>query len=180
MNPPDELVFTGREKRNATRFEHCRQYTGASTLRFDDMDSDAKATQPGMIELPEGLLVESVLMDTILGAQAARGDRVSAKVTADVRRSGGVMIPKGAVLTGRITHVEKQNIRSAVYLGIGLIFQTIEFAGRRGEFRSELEAGGNTSAYSIGRSRQSGERLLWVKTQTDRVPAGTRLQLRTR
>jgi hypothetical protein len=70
--------------------------------------------------------------------------------------------------------------RSVVYLGANLLFHTIEFRGRRGEFSGELEAAGNISSTSIARDRKSGEIMLWTKTLTNRLPGGTRLRFLTK
>ncbi len=175
------VEMTGAESRNVTRFEGCRQYAAVSTLRFNVAESDSGVVKPAAaIELPGGLMLESRLRDTIDSDNAARGDLVYATVPADVKRSGVVIIPKGAVLTGRITRLETHEVRSAVYLGVGLLFHTIEFGGRRGEFSGELEAAGIGADYFIRHDGQPPEDLVYVKAQAERLLAGTRLMLRTK
>jgi hypothetical protein len=173
------IETAGGESRNVTQFESCREYAGVSTLRFD-ADSATGATLPAEdITLPAGVTLESRLRDAIDGAKAARGDPVHATVLAEVKRSGVVVVPKGAVLTGRITRIESNTIRSAVYFGVGLVFHTIEFAGRRGDFSGDLEDAGTGPNYFIRRNGSLAETLVYVKGHAERLPAGTRLALRT-
>ena len=175
------VTTDGELHHNVTRLESCHQYAGASTVRFDVVENDARAAQPSApIEVPADLTLETRLRDTIDNATAARGDVVYATVAADVKKSGVVIVPKGAVLTGRITQLETHTQRGAVYLGVGLLFHTIEFSTRRGEFSAGVEEAGIGPSYVMARNRQTGEKLLYVKGQSERLPAGTRLVLRTK
>jgi hypothetical protein len=173
------LETSGRDNRNVTRFEACRQYSGASTVRFDVEAGEAGGASLAPIEVPPGVVVETHLRDAIDGDKAARGDLIYAIVASDVKRSGHVLIPKGALIAGRVTRIDTQTIRSSVYMGVGLLFHSIEFGGRRGTFAAGLESAGIGPSYSVGQT-QSGEDVLYLKATIPRLLPGTRLLLRTR
>ena len=172
---------TGRESRNLIRFEDCHQFTGASNIRFDDPTADAKAPQPaGPIELPKGLTVEAALRDPV-GGENARGDIVYAIVLGDVKKSGQLIIPKGAILAGHITRIETRYVRYSVYFGAGMEFDAIEFDGRRGDFSAELEQAGLGTGYFVGKS-DHGESMVYLETRAraKRLPAGMRMLFKTK
>ena len=174
---------SGVENQNLTQFEKCRQYAGVSTLHFDDTESNAGgSTKPAEpIRLPAGLRLETRLETAINRADAARGDLVVATVTSDVKKAGAVIVPKGAVLTGRITRIGSINVRSAVYVALGLRFHSIEVGSRSGALVCELEDAGMGGRNTlVGNKGSDGESFLYVRTQTSRIPSGTRLVLRTR
>jgi len=175
----------GAENRNRTHFEQCRQYSGESIVRFDVVGGDAEgdAGAAGLavpIRLPPGLTVETRLRETIAYATAARGDQVHAIVSGDVKRAGRVLVPKGAVLTGRITHLETRTQRSYTYLGVGLLFHTIEFAGRRGDFSGAATSVGIGTDYFVARDAPPAGQWIYARTRDERLAAGTRLVLETK
>ncbi|HEV2445342.1 MAG TPA: hypothetical protein VGS58_05450, partial [Candidatus Sulfopaludibacter sp.] len=143
--------INGVEDRNQARFESCRDFAGESTVRFDvDETATAGGTATAPIVLPRGLTVETSLREPINKLDYARGDMVHAVVTRDVKKSGQVMVPKGAVITGRVTRAFTDTFRSLVYFGVGLRFHAIEFAGRRGDFAGSVEVAGIGGDYSAG------------------------------
>jgi hypothetical protein len=170
---------SGHESRNRTRFEQCRQYAGESTVRFDVVDGDAGGgVSAAPIEIPSGLNLETRLRDPIAYTTAARGDLVYAVVAGDVKRAGRVIVPKGAVITGRITRVMSYTVRSGVFFGIGVHFDSIEFAGRRGEFSGAVSSAGIGNNYFVRPSDDPGESLVSVKATAEKFDAGTRLLIR--
>jgi hypothetical protein len=170
----------GHVNRNLTHFEGCRQYSGASTIRFDVDSAGSARGDASPIELPSGVNIEARLRNVIDYDTAARGDQVFAVVSSDVKRAGHVLVPKGAVLTGRITRVAMNTVRSSVYFGVGLRLQTIEFEGRRGTFAGDIEAAGIGPNYYVGLDRETGDPIVYVKTIVPHFLAGTRLSLRTK
>jgi hypothetical protein len=143
-----ELVMIdllGNASRNRTQFSACRQYAGESKLSFVESSPDAAAPAPAPqvkpIRLPPGLRVEVRLQTAIQSGRSATGDPVKALIGRDVKKDGEIVAPKGAVLTGRITRLEKRKGDQDYYI-VGLEFSTIEFDSRTGEFRATLQDSG--------------------------------------
>jgi hypothetical protein len=140
-----ELVMIdllGNASRNRTYFSGCRQYAGESKLSFaepsPDVAAPAPAPQSKPIRLPPGVTIDVRLQTPIQSGRSATGDLVTALVGRDVKNHGEVVAPKGAVLTGRITRLEKRQGEQEYYI-VGLDFSTIEFDNRSGEFRASLQ-----------------------------------------
>ncbi len=157
-----ELVMIdllGNESRNQTRLSACRQYAGESKLSFAEPASDVAAPAPTPqakpIRLPAGLTVEVRLQTPIQSGRSATGDPVTALVGRDVKKDGEIVAPKGAVLTGRITRLEKRKGEQDYYV-VGLDFSTIEFDNRSGEFRASLQDSGLAQNSRSGPGRWQG------------------------
>jgi hypothetical protein len=144
----------GNQSRNLTRLSECRQYAGESVLRFGDPIPDAASpsARAKLIQLPAGLKVELRLETPIHSASSATGDPVKAVVSRNVTRNGKTLIPKGAVLTGRITLLRKRADRYVV----GLDFAAIEFDNGRGQFRASLKDPGHGSQRSLSAAPETG------------------------
>ena len=67
---------------------------------------------------------------------------MTAVTTRDVRKDGAVAIPKGAVLSGRLTRAERREARMGEYLVLGFRFDRVEFEGKRASFTGTLEDAG--------------------------------------
>jgi hypothetical protein len=173
------VEVNGREDRNLTRFQACKQYSGESTVSFDVDETGSRVERAAVpIEVPTQLLLEAVLREPVDQAIAARGDVVHAVVSSDLKKSGQVIVPKGAVLTGRISRIETVMRRSLVYFGVGIHFRTIEFGGRHGDLAADVEMAGVGPDYSIGKDPATGDSIIFVKSKVERLAAGTRLALR--
>lgn len=178
-----ELSMTGSngyESRNLTRFEQCREYAGESIVRFDmggDDGGAAKAAEP--IVLPPKLSIETSLRDPIDWATAARGDLLYLVVTSAAKRSGHVLVPKGALITGRILQLRVSNIRGMAYFGVALKFHAIAFGGRHGDFSANGLTAGVLSNYYVD-TEPDGVSTVWVKSNQARIPAGMRMMVQTR
>jgi hypothetical protein len=124
---------TGQESRNHVRFTSCRQYTGESTLRFDDPDSSAAPAATGSsrnaapgasadlpeADLPTGTAFALTLDQDVDLDSAAVGDPMRAHLNSDLRRKGEVLARKGAAAYGRITRLERHD--SYMVLAITLV-----------------------------------------------------------
>ena len=175
------VAVNGREDSNRTRFDACKEYSGESTVRFD---VDAAAAEGGAaataIELPPGLTIESSMRDAIDESKSARGDLVHIVVTSPVKRAGAVVVPKGAVITARLSRIQTVTRRTMVYFGVGLHFQNIEFEGRRGKISADVDMAGIGSDYSVSKDPQTGDSVVFIKSKVERLALGTRLALRTK
>jgi hypothetical protein len=115
-----EMVMTyadGGASRNVTRFSGCRQYAGESVVSFSDIpDPDAVpeptiATPSRAIELEPGKQFFLHLESGIRFGEHAAGDPFQARLTGDVRQDGRIVAPKGSLVRGRVTRLEKRRLR---------------------------------------------------------------------
>lgn len=140
------IDLAGNANRNRTQFSACRQYAGESKLSFVEAPPDVTAPAPAApvkpISLPAGVTVEVRLQTQIQSGRSATGDPVTALIARDVKKNGEIIAPKGALLTGRITRLEKRKGTQEDYYVLGLDFSTIELGAASGEFRAKLEDAG--------------------------------------
>jgi hypothetical protein len=190
---------TGVTNRNRSRFTSCRQYTGESVISFADPASLPEAPKaPEALRVPAGEWIDVNLAAAIDAGKVAIGDPVSATVFRDVRKGAAVLIPKGAVLSGRITRMEKRNAAFGAYYVAGIQFVSIATGNGRADFLGILEEtgfGGNqyyvpfASDPSRGPSIWShlegtmaaplpGEGILLAKESKSPFPAGLRMRWR--
>ncbi len=140
------LELLGGESRNRTVFSACRQFSGESFLSFGEppaSDSSAPSRRISETDLPDGLLLEFQLETEIDSRRSFVGDPVSARITRDVKKERIVVVPKGAVVTGRITRLERRS-RPYEHFLIGLQFFSLDFGNTRASFRAILEDLGPT------------------------------------
>jgi hypothetical protein len=97
----------GLQSRTITQFSQCRQFLAESSISFEDRPlQQASKTSDAAAGLPPGMILEVALTASIDRKTAAAGDVVKAEVRKEVRAKGGIVIPKGAVLEGRILRLE--------------------------------------------------------------------------
>lgn len=136
-----ELLVTdlkGTETRNRIEFSQCREFAGTARLAFDQPAEAVPPPAPAVeFQVPDGLEVLVHLAQAIDSKRATVGDRITAIFDAPVHHQGAVLIPKGALLEGRLRRLERYNSPQPHYL-VGLEFSAIEFAGKRARFTGEL------------------------------------------
>jgi hypothetical protein len=181
----------GNESRNRTRFEQCRQYMGESVVSFAEPAPAAeRPSSISEIQLPAGLMVEMVLQTPIDGTKSVIGDPISAVVSRDATRSGMVVIPKGAKVTGRITRLGQRTGGRIPYQVLGLRITSIEFAEYRAEFNGSIESLALASAQitlaptkrvtpNHEQSQGIEGSILFVKGNSLHIPAGAHMFWRT-
>ena len=130
--------LNGSENHNHVRFTGCRQYSGESVITFGEAPESAPAV-PSLpareFDLPEGLDIRLVLAKSVDLRKAAIGDPVPARVDHDVKKNGELVIPKGAMASGRITRIEKYDRYSIV----GIEFPEIEAPGMLARMKGNLD-----------------------------------------
>ena len=136
-----ELIIVDLENevhRNRSRFTGCRQYSVESSISFDATAETAPASDPRTLApaLPAGITLDVKLESPISFEQSAVGDPVTARLDRAVN-SGGVRLPKGATIFGRIRQLE-QYYAPAPYFIVGLEFSSIAFERRTAVFRARL------------------------------------------
>ena len=129
---------SGEVRRNKIEFAQCREYRAESSISFDspELATEASQAEPSRVGLPAGLTVKMELESGFDSATAAIGDAVRARVVENVRRSGKTILPKGAIVTGRIRSMERQSRSGGFLLGIELT--GVRWENNRGEFRADL------------------------------------------
>ncbi|HTS77801.1 MAG TPA: hypothetical protein VMG40_16435 [Bryobacteraceae bacterium] len=165
--PQSALVLTSDhsgENRNEVEFSQCRPYLTESSIRFDDTPP-AEVPKPAAMQdsqLPPGISISMELTQAI-SESAVEGDPVIARVSADARLKNQVVIPKGALLRGRIRRMERYS-KPVPHFIIGLEFVAIEAPPRRWTFHGSLEridpVPGLSWFLSIGHARESRPQLL--------------------
>lgn len=146
------VYYTGGVTRNRTQFSGCRQFVGESAISFGEaqpLTALAAPRKAAEVALAPGLSLDLRLEAEIDSLAAAIGDPVTARVASDVKKDGEVVVPKGALVFGRITVFESGSPRSSFFPGapssggvpfhtIGLRFFTLEFADSRAKFTARL------------------------------------------
>jgi hypothetical protein len=182
MPSASELRMTdlgGTENRNQIRFTACRQYSGESVISFEDPSPEATATSEARpvkeVELPNGLELTLSLSEAIELKNSAVGDPVEARLSGDVKFNRQVVLPKGAVATGRISTLR----RNSEFTTIGMIFNEISAEGLHASVTLKLDR-----TLGVGRvpNRNSqphlipaspGEGLIVVPSTQPRLMRGT-------
>ena len=127
----------GDVSRNVTRFSGCRQYKGESFVCFCVPPPEAAPKPPVMVSLPAGLRFELVLRTPIISGQSVIGDALTAVVPSDVKRNKRVVIPKGAVASGRLLRLEKVFGKND-YTVVAIQFDTLAFDNKRARLVAKL------------------------------------------
>lgn len=103
-----QIVNRSGVYRNSVTFARCARFGGESRLIVEDEDEgqESSSAVQRVVDLPRGTDVVVVVNDIDLES-AAIGDRVRATVVSDVRQGKQVLIPKGAIASGRIVKLDR-------------------------------------------------------------------------
>jgi hypothetical protein len=120
----------GMERENRLGFAGCHQFVGESVLKFDvpaDQPAAAATAAVAPIALPDDFTVDFNLDTPIEWGSAAGGDPVRGTLRDSVQSHAGtgIVVPKGAVLAGRIAHLA---LRGDLYY-VELKFTSLDFEG---------------------------------------------------
>ncbi len=167
-----ELLVTdmnGVETRNQIEFSQCHEFAAAASLYFDKPAQHHQLASPATeFQAPAGLELHVHLAQAIDSKSADVGDKITAIFDAPVRYHGEVLIPKNALLQGRIRRLERHQDPRPHCL-VGLEFTDIEFAEHHARFIGQL----------IGVSPIPGltfDLSTWKAITTDYGPAGSVLR----
>jgi hypothetical protein len=115
----------GTENRNQIRFSACRQYSGESVISFADPAPEiSTAPVQRMVQevtLPPGLDFTLALTEAIELKTSAVGDAIFGRLQNDVKLKGRVLVPKGALASGRISTLT----RIGEHVSLGMTFSEI-------------------------------------------------------
>jgi hypothetical protein len=175
----------GGENRNHVKFTSCRQFSGESVITFGDAPVSGESKDPPAptreFDLPQGLDIQLSLVSELNMQKVAIGDPVRARLDRDVKKDGQVLVPKGAIATGRVTRFEKYD----TYWILGLEFPEIESPGIVARMKGRLE---NTVGISLPHLRYGihsrspvvpGEGVFPVNGTQTRLPRGCIMFWRT-
>jgi hypothetical protein len=128
------------EDRNRLAFGHWRPYVTESTLVVDERAPAAEAVKASVQEftLPANLAIALRLEQPIDSSSAGEGDPITARLAADLKVKSAVVVPKGALVRGRIRRLERYS-EPVPHFIVGLEFAEIEFDGKRWLFQARLE-----------------------------------------
>ena len=127
-----ELVlthFSGEANRNVVAFSACRQYGSESTISFEpppEPGSELPRPEVRQVDLAAGLLVPVALETGIDSKSASVGDAVRARVRQDVRQKGQLVLPAGAVISGRIRSLDRFSAPEPYFL-MGIELSEVEW-----------------------------------------------------
>jgi len=176
----------GAESRNKVSFSGCRQYSGDSVVRFDEVEPtygavDAPAAPRMPTELPAELLIEVSLDETFVLEKAATGDPLQFTVRSDTRRRKLTIIPKGAKIRARVGDIDRRAIRG-FNSGVGIILVEVEHLGQIVPLKATVEEGGSisgrTGIYALMPANSGRPAMVYIKSTPPRLPKGLLLQLR--
>jgi hypothetical protein len=129
---------SGEVRRNKIDFAQCREYRAESSINFGtaDVNAEASKSETAQVDLPAGLKIKMELESGLDSATAAIGDAVRAVLIEDVRRNGIKIVPKGALVTGRVRNMDRQaRVRGFV---VGIEWNELRWANNRAPFHGEL------------------------------------------
>jgi hypothetical protein len=166
--------FNGSASRNVFEFSKCRAYQTESAISFEP-PAPAAASKPAVreVDLPAGLLVPLVLETAIDSKTAALGDAVRARVRADVRRDDKVVLPAGAVISGRIRRLERQSAGTP-YFVIGIELFEVEWQNTRADFYGELVENDERKGMTAGHAARGSVTCI-LQGKTFRIDPGLAL-----
>src|SRR5260370_12363761 len=106
------IAADGNTNRNRTIFRTCHQFTGESIIKFDEpiFEPAAVSTKPAMasVALPDDFTADLNLETPIDSDSAAVGDSIRATLQNSIKSSRTIVVPKGAVLTGHISILQRR------------------------------------------------------------------------
>jgi hypothetical protein len=119
----------GWDDRNTITFTHCKEYGASSVVSFEApaVVPSAAPSPTRELEIPAGLSLATRLDTALDSNTASPGDLVHARVEADVKHKGAVVIPKDTIVTGHIRRFDQYLVPTRHFV-IALEFYRFEFA----------------------------------------------------
>jgi hypothetical protein len=125
------LYKGGQETENETHYSGCHEFTGESTIRFDEPDevhSQAAAAQAALKAVPPKTQIRVKIDPPIHSETAAAGDPVTGVVEREVKQKGQVVVRKTDRLHGRLLRLEQFMVPDTYWL-VAIRFDSIERDG---------------------------------------------------
>lgn len=130
--------WNGKQSRNLIEFSHCREFAAEARLSFDAPKTMEKPLAPvAEVSLPAGLRFSIRLAKPVDSQVAKVGDPLAAEMVSSVEYKHNLVVPKGAMLRGRIRRLERYSTPRPHWV-VGLEFTDIEFPGHHARFFGEM------------------------------------------
>ena len=115
----------GDRHENRIEYASCREFQSESVFRTD-LDAPASTSEISKepVAIPPGITIKIALRSKIDGENAFAGDAIDGQLLNAI----GTVIPKGAIVHGRIVRFEQQH-QPPTYYAVGLTFHSIEMNG---------------------------------------------------
>jgi hypothetical protein len=131
----DVVYRSGDEARNETHYSQCREFTGESNIRFDDVDPNsvaAPASASGALApIPSKLRFRIGFTQNIDGDTAAAGDPVTGVLLEDVQdKAHRVVAHRNDKVYGRILRLEQHVLPAARWI-VQIRFDHLDRGGIR-------------------------------------------------
>jgi hypothetical protein len=186
----------GGGNRNVTQYSNCRQYAGQSTISFGALPPEAAApvappVQVQEFQLPPATVLRLRLSQDLSLAHAAVGDPVEASLVAALRDGDREIVPRGAVVRGRVRLVSRESAASQ-YAELGLSFEELEFQGHTSQFTALLKSfdselpnvrldvissgvysGQMLTRTQVGATKMAGASVFFIRADSLGIPKGT-------
>ena len=129
------LDKNGEETRNETSFANCRQFTAESAVRFEAPEEETTERVANEVSggLPDAFEASCELESQVDSDVSAIGDPITARLSRSIAGKGGLEIPKGAILHGRIRQL---NVVDGRRRSADFAFGFFEWNGKRVEIGS--------------------------------------------
>ncbi len=183
------LHNSGEMSRNLLDYTHCRAFQAQSTLSFA-LSTVSYDVPPGWklaSNIPDGILPAglpvSLRLDTAISEKQTVGAQLSATLTADIREKNKVLVPAGAIVTGRLRRLDHGE--PADSFTVGLEFTAIQDGQQSLRFYADLESVSSNGGVemirdSAGTSNLPGVALLFVRGSRLALQPGLKLAWKTR
>jgi hypothetical protein len=187
-----EMVgMDGSVSSNRTRFARCRQYSGESKLFFEEPEpGETRAAGPvRVVDAPADLTFALELETPVRFENAAVGDPVTARLARSLKLPDGSVVPKGALVHGRLMLVREQTYVRDTGRAVGMTFFEAEGPGIRVRFSATLEEiqtaqPGFRTRSAFGPIRPENETItgsvFFVQSRITQLPRGLRMTWRTK
>jgi hypothetical protein len=149
--------WNGEQSRNVIEFSHCREFKTEARLTTDQPATVEKAASAVIeVSIPTGLHFAVRLAKPVDSQVAKVGDPLTAGIVSSVEYKRKELVPKGAILRGRIRLLERYSSPRAHYI-VGLEFTDIEFPGHHARFFGEMTGITPTPGLSLTLSTSTAE-----------------------
>lgn len=168
----------GSESRNRTVYTNCRQYSGESSLVFEDPEELEETPAPAPVidwRLPKDLRVTMRLTGELQAAKTAIGDTLEFTVWRDASQRREVWLEKGARVRMRVAYLRCVDSPLAA-CALGLRPEAFEAGNKKGRFAALMEEPAMTAMLVQAGPRGVGQALS-VRLSRDAIPEGASLIL---